>query len=292
MSNSHPFSDLLISLQEVKIFIKNSLIEDVGKGDVTTNACIAPHQKGNAIIYSKGSGIAAGVELAKFIFEFMDTSVKVEIVSKDGSRLNKGDTILKIRGKVRPVLTSERMVLNCMQRMCGIATITNEVVNLVKNFPVKIIDSRKTAPQLRFLDKWAVRIGGAHNHRMGLYDAVMIKDNHIDFSGGIEAAINNTNQYLKKIKKKLNIIIEARTLEHVHQIVGTGGVDRILLDNFTPAKLKEAVKIIDKKFFTEASGGITKNNVVAYAKTGVDYISMGSLTHSIKWLDLSLCVSV
>ena len=290
MNKSHPFSDPLISFHDVEVFIKNSLNEDIGKGDYTTLACIDADQTGSARIYSKGLGVVAGVELAKYIFEYIDSSIKINSVCKDGARVNKNDTILKIRGKARPVLTAERTVLNCMQRMSGIATITNEVVNLVKDFPVKIIDSRKTTPQLRFLDKWAVRIGGGNNHRMGLYDVVMIKDNHIDFSGGIDIAIKNTHEYLKKIKKNLNIIIEARTLGHVRQIIKTGGVDRILLDNFTPAKLKEAVKIIDKKILTEASGGINKKNVVAFAKTGVDYISMGSLTHSIKWLDLSLCV--
>lgn len=272
----------------IKKFIKNALTEDLGDGDHTSLACIPNNAKGKAQLLVKENGIIAGVELAYHIFKTVDKSLNVSIKIKDGSKIKKGDIVLTVEGKSQSILLAERLVLNCMQRMSGIATYTNQLNEICKPSKTKIIDTRKTTPTIRGLEKWAVLIGGGANHRIGLYDMILIKDNHIDYAGGISAAIKAANNYLKKQKKKLKIEIETRNISEVKEVLKIGKVDRIMLDNFPPNEIKKALKLINKKFETEASGGITEDNIVEYAKTGVDYISVGALTHSIKSLDLSL----
>ena len=236
----------------------------------------------------KENGILAGVDIAKQVFYEIDKNIKIECFIKDGTSIKYGDIAFKVTGKVQSILKAERLVLNIMQRMSGIATQTHKYVKELADTNCKILDTRKTTPNFRYLEKLAVKIGGGENHRMGLYDMIMIKDNHIDFAGGIENAIERTNKYLKKNNKNLKIEIEARSLTDVQIIVNTGNIHRIMLDNFTPEQTKDALKIINKKFETESSGGITLENIRAYSKTGVDYISVGALTHQIESLDLSL----
>ncbi len=272
----------------IKKFIKNALTEDLGDGDHTSLACIPNNAKGKAQLLVKENGIIAGVELAYHIFKTVDKSLNVSIKIKDGSKIKKGDIVLTVEGKSQSILLAERLVLNCMQRMSGIATYTNQLNEICKPSKTKIIDTRKTTPTIRGLEKWAVLIGGGANHRIGLYDMILIKDNHIDYAGGISAAIKAANNYLKKQKKKLAIEIETRNISEVKEVLKVGKINRIMLDNFPPNEIKKALKLINKKFETEASGGITEDNIVEYAKTGVDYISVGALTHSIKSLDLSL----
>ena len=269
-------------------FIKNALAEDMGDGDHTSLACIPATAKGKAQLLVKQKGIVAGVELAVLIFKEVDKSLKVKVGIKDGQKVKKGDIVLTVEGSSRSILLAERLVLNCMQRMSGIATYTNELVKLCKGTQCKVIDTRKTTPTIRGLEKWAVVIGGGANHRIGLYDMILIKDNHIDYAGGIKQAIDSANAYLKKKNKKLNIEVETRSLEEVKQALAVGKIHRIMLDNFTPKDLEKAVKLINKKYETEASGGITEKTIRSFAKTGVDFISVGALTHSIKSLDLSL----
>jgi nicotinate-nucleotide pyrophosphorylase (carboxylating) len=269
-------------------FIKTALAEDMGDGDHTSLACIPASARGKAQLLVKQKGIVAGVELAVLIFKEVDKSLKVKVSIKDGQKIKKGEVILTVEGSSRSILLAERLVLNCMQRMSGIATYTHELVKLCKGTPCKVIDTRKTTPTIRGLEKWAVVIGGGANHRIGLYDMILIKDNHIDYAGGIKQAIESANAYLKKKNKKLKIEIEARSLEEVKQVLAIGKVNRILLDNFTTKDLEKAVKLINKKYETEASGGITEKNIRSFAKCGVDFISVGALTHSIKSLDLSL----
>ena len=230
----------------------------------------------------------AGVELAIEIFNQVDSNLRVNIFLNDGAEIKPGDIAFEVEGDARSILTAERLVLNCMQRMSGIATKTKEIVDLLKGTNTKVLDTRKTTPGLRYLEKWAVRIGGGVNHRFGLYDMILVKDNHVDYSGGIRQAIENTHQYLEQNSKKLAIEIEVRNLEELAQVLQTGGVNRILLDNFNFDDLRQAVNIIGGRFITEASGGITVDNIREYASCGVDYISVGALTHSIKSLDLSL----
>lgn len=269
-------------------FIKNALAEDMGDGDHTSLACIPASAKGKAQLLVKQKGIAAGVELALLIFKAVDKTLKVKVSIKDGQKIKKGDIILTVEGSSRSILLAERLVLNCMQRMSGIATYTHELVKLCKGTHCKVIDTRKTTPTIRGLEKWAVVIGGGANHRIGLYDMILIKDNHIDYAGGIKQAIESANNYLKKKGKKLKIEVETRSLDEVKQALAVGKVHRIMLDNFTPKELEKAVKLINKKYETEASGGITEKTIRSFAKTGVDFISVGALTHSIKSLDLSL----
>ncbi len=272
----------------IQKFIKNALAEDMGDGDHTSLACIPSSAKGKAKLLVKENGIIAGVELAKEIFNAVDSKLKVKLLIKDGAKVKKGDIILVVEGKSQSILLAERLVLNCMQRMSGIATYTNQLIEICKPSKTKLIDTRKTTPTIRGLEKWAVLIGGGANHRIGLYDMILIKDNHIDYAGGIPQAIKAANKYLKSKNKKLKIEIETRNINEVKQVLEIGKVNRIMLDNFSPAEIKTALKLINKKFETEASGGITEKNVAQYAKTGVDYISIGALTHSIKSLDLSL----
>ena len=269
-------------------FISDSLNEDVGDGDHTSLATIPAGKQGKAKLLVKDEGILAGVELALEIFHIVDASLKVTVFLNDGAKIKPKDVAFEVEGDARNILTAERLVLNCMQRMSGIATKTREIVDLLEGTNTKVLDTRKTTPGMRYLEKWAVRIGGGVNHRFGLYDMILIKDNHVDYSGGIRQAIENTQQYLINQNKKLAIEIEVRNMEELQQVLETGGVNRILLDNFNFDTLREAVKIINGRFITEASGGITIDNIREYAACGVDYISVGALTHSVKSLDLSL----
>jgi nicotinate-nucleotide pyrophosphorylase (carboxylating) len=269
-------------------FILNSLNEDIGDGDHTSLATISEDAAGKAKLLIKEAGILAGVELAAEIFHVVDPALQTTIFLKDGSIIKSGDIALEVDGSARSILKAERLVLNCMQRMSGIATKTNEIVEILKDTKTKVLDTRKTTPGIRYLEKWAVRIGGGINHRFGLYDMILIKDNHVDYSGGIKNSIEKTREYLKKQNKKLSIEIEVRNLEELDQVLKTGGIDRILLDNFNFPDLNTAVKIINGKYLTEASGGITVDNIRQYAAAGVDFISMGALTHSVKSLDMSL----
>ncbi len=274
--------------QYIHHFIAGALAEDIGDGDHTSLATIPGNTIGKAKLLVKDSGILAGVELAVEIFKQVDSTLKVNVFLHDGDTIKPKDIVLEVEGDVKSILTAERLVLNCMQRMSGIATKTHEIVELLKGTKAKVLDTRKTTPGLRYLEKWAVLIGGGVNHRFGLYDMILIKDNHVDYSGGIKQAIDNTHRYLQEKNKKLAIEIEVRNLDELEQVLQTGGVDRILLDNFNFNDLREAVKRIGGRFTTEASGGITIENIRQYAECGVDYISVGALTHSVKSLDLSL----
>jgi nicotinate-nucleotide pyrophosphorylase (carboxylating) len=269
-------------------FILNSLNEDVGDGDHTSLATISAGAQGKAKLLIKDNGVLAGVELAAEIFRIVDAGLKMTAFLTDGAAVKYGDIAFEVEGNARSILTAERLVLNCMQRMSGIATNTRRVVELLKNTGTRVLDTRKTTPGLRYLEKWAVKIGGGVNHRFGLYDMILIKDNHVDYAGGIKQAIERTHQYLAEKNKKLEIEIEVRNLDELEQVLQTGGVNRILLDNFNFDNLRKAVSNIGGKYLTEASGGITIDNIREYAACGVDFISMGALTHSVKSLDMSL----
>lgn len=272
----------------VKQFIKQAIVEDIGDGDHTSLSCIPAKAKGKAKLLVKENAVIAGVELAVEIFKQVDKSLKVNVLINDGKKVKVGDVVLTVEGSSQSILLAERLVLNCMQRMSGIATQTNQLVTLCKGTKTKVIDTRKTTPNMRGLEKWAVVIGGGANHRIGLYDMILIKDNHIDYAGGIPQAIKAANKYLKSKKKKLKIEIEARNLDEVKQILAIGNVHRVMFDNFSYADIKKAIKLIDGKYETEASGGITEKTIGEYAKCGVDFISVGALTHHIKSIDLSL----
>ena len=274
--------------QIIDLFIKNAVAEDLGDGDHTSLSTIPANAQGKAKLIIKEDGIVAGVELALQIFEYIDPNLLVKTFLVDGAAVKYGDIVLTVKGSTHSILLAERLVLNCMQRMSGIATKTHSVVELISNYHTKLLDTRKTTPGLRLLEKWAVRIGGGVNHRIGLYDMILIKDNHVDYAGGIANAINASNNYLKEHHKDLQIEIEVRNLSELSTALNTGNVNRIMLDNFAIPDLKEAVALIDGRFITEASGGITEENIVEYAACGVDYISMGALTHSVKSLDMSL----
>lgn len=269
-------------------FIIEALKEDVGDGDHTSLSTIPANTTGKAKLLVKDEGILAGIELAAEIFNIVDAGLKLNVFLEDGTAVKPGDIAFEVEGNAQSILIAERLVLNCMQRMSGIATTTRHIVDLLDGTNTKVLDTRKTTPGLRYLEKWAVRIGGGVNHRFGLYDMILIKDNHVDYAGGIAYAIERANQYLIDNNKKLAIEIEVRNLEELDQVLQTGHVNRILLDNFSFADLRQAVDIIQGRFITEASGGITINNIREYADCGVDYISVGALTHSVKSLDLSL----
>ena len=271
-----------------KQFVKQAFAEDVGNGDHTTLATLTKKQDGKMQLLVKEDGILAGVEAARFVFKQVNSKIKFTEKIKDGASVKKGDIAFTVSGPTYQLLTAERLVLNIMQRMSGIATKTNALQTLCKRTKTKVIDTRKTTPLFRFFEKWAVVIGGGANHRYALYDMILIKDNHIDFAGGITQAINASNKYLKKNKLKLAIEVECRNIEDVKKVLAHGKVDRILLDNFTPAQVKQAVGLIKGKYETEASGGITEKNIRNYALAGVDFISVGALTHHVKSLDLSL----
>ncbi|KQN33468.1 nicotinate-nucleotide pyrophosphorylase [Pedobacter sp. Leaf41] len=277
-----------MDIQLIHPFIKNALTEDVGDGDHTSLSTIPAGTLGKAKLIIKEDGILAGMELAVEIFKEVDADLKVDVLINDGARVKFGDIGLTVEGSTHSILIAERLVLNCMQRMSGIATKTNRIVSLLKGTKTQILDTRKTTPGLRYLEKWAVRIGGGVNHRIGLYDMILIKDNHVDYAGGISNAIGAAQQYLKHNQKSLQIEIEVRDIEELTAVLAIGGVDRIMLDNFSFDNLRAAVKLIDGRFITEASGGITEENVAEYAACGVDFISMGALTHSVKSLDISL----
>lgn len=272
----------------VDLFIKNAIAEDVGDGDHTSLSTIPKNTQGKAKLIVKEDGILAGVELALEIFNQIDANLKVNVSITDGASVKYGDIAFTVEGSTHSILLAERLVLNCMQRMSGIATKTNRIVAALQSYKTKVLDTRKTTPGLRYLEKWAVKIGGGVNHRIGLYDMILIKDNHVDYAGGIANAITAANNYLQETGKKLAIEIEVRNLEELKQVLEVGKVDRIMLDNFELPLLKQAVDLIDGKFTTEASGGIVEENVTDYAECGVDFISMGALTHSVKSLDLSL----
>jgi nicotinate-nucleotide pyrophosphorylase (carboxylating) len=269
-------------------FIKNAVAEDVGDGDHTSLSTIPVSTQGKAKLIVKEAGILAGVAIALAIFEEIDSQLKVNVFLKDGDQVKTGDIAFTVDGSTHSILLAERLVLNCMQRMSGIATKTNKIVELLKPYQTKVLDTRKTTPGLRMLEKLAVKIGGGVNHRIGLYDMILIKDNHVDYAGGIANAISAANKYIADHHKNLEIEIEVRNMDELQQVLKTGNINRIMLDNFEIPMLEQAVKLIDGKYSTEASGGITEENIISYAATGVDYISMGALTHSVKSLDLSL----
>lgn len=269
-------------------FILRSLSEDLGNGDHSSLACIPREANGKAKLLIKEKGILAGIRIAAELFPVVDNDLKLELILEDGSRVVPGDIAFYLSGRQQSILKSERLILNIMQRMSGIATSTHEYVSQLKGLKTRILDTRKTTPGFRFLEKEAVRIGGGLNHRMGLYDMILLKDNHIDYAGGIEIAINKTNEYIRTSGLNLKVEIEARSLEDVRKILSAGGVDRILLDNFSTVETLQAVKEIAGRYETESSGGIDLSTIRAYAECGVDFISVGALTHHIKSLDMSL----
>ena len=271
--------------------IDNAFQEDIGEGDHSTLACVPKEAQGIAQLIVKENGILAGVELAERIFKRFDERLEIEVLIKDGSKVNSGDIAFIVKGSSRSILSTERLVLNFMQRMSGIATQTNRIVKLIDGTNTKLLDTRKTTPGIRYLEKWAVRIGGGHNHRYALYDMIMLKDNHIDYAGGIKSAIERTHEYLKSTAKNLKIEIEVRNESELDEVLAIGGVDRIMLDNFTPLEIKRVLSKIPADFETEASGGITEETIRSFAETGVNYISVGALTHSVKSLDMSLKAS-
>jgi nicotinate-nucleotide pyrophosphorylase (carboxylating) len=272
----------------LKEFILRAIEEDLGDGDHSSIACIPEIAAGRAKLLIKEKGILAGVAIAREVLRLTDDKIKVDIFLTDGAGVVPGDIAFIASGNQQSLLRAERLVLNIMQRMSGIATRTREYVDKIEGFHAHILDTRKTTPGMRFAEKEAVRIGGGENHRMGLYDMIMLKDNHIDYAGGIKPAIDRTRKYLIKTGKKLKIEIEARNIEDVRTIMECGGVDRIMLDNFSPDETKTAIRLINGRFETESSGGITLETVRLYAESGVDYISVGALTHHIKSLDMSL----
>jgi len=269
-------------------FIKNALAEDIGDGDHTSLASIPVEATNKAHLLVKDKGIIAGIELAKMIFKEVDSSLKIEQLLQDGDKVKFGDIVFIVKGSSISILTGERLVLNCMQHMSAIATKTAYFNTLISGTKCKLLDTRKTTPLNRTIEKWAVKIGGGVNHRFGLYDMIMIKDNHIDFAGGIANAIQKTKTYLTDNNKNLEIIVEARSLTEVNEILAEGGIKRILLDNFDYKTTKEAVAVIGNKCQSESSGGITEKTIAEYAKCGVDFISVGELTHSVLNFDLSL----
>ncbi len=274
--------------EQINLFIKNALSEDIGEGDHTSLSCIPHDTPGKANLLIKEAGIISGIRIAKMVFSEFDASLKVTTFLKDGDFVKIGDIAFSVEGKRTSILQTERLVLNILQRMSGIATNTNSYVKLLEGLNTKILDTRKTTPGMRILEKEAVKTGGGENHRMGLYDMIMIKDNHIDFAGGIEEAITKTKIYLKENNLNLKIEVEARSIDEVIEIMQIGGIDRIMLDNFSYDDTRKAVEMIDGEYETESSGGITDKTIRNYAECGVDYISVGALTHQIKSLDMSL----
>ena len=274
--------------KELDIIIKNAIREDVGDGDHSSLSCIPKSATGKAKLLVKEEGILAGVDAAKRVFDYVDSNLKIETFIEDGTPVKIGDIAFHVEGSSLSILKAERLVLNIMQRMSAVATKTAFYVEIVKGLGTKILDTRKTTPGIRALEKWAVKIGGGENHRFGLYDMVMLKDNHLDFAGGITSAIEQTIAYLKNNNLDLRIEVEARNLDEVEEIMSVGGVHRIMLDNFNYDDTRTAVELIDGKFETESSGGITEKTLRNYAECGVDYISIGALTHSVSSMDLSL----
>ena len=274
--------------KEIDLIIANAIREDIGDGDHTSLACIPKTAHGKAKLMVKEAGIIAGVNFAKHVFNYVDSSLSINIIINEGVFVNEGDIVFYVEGASQSILRAERLVLNGMQRMSAIATKTNVFVNLLHGTKTKILDTRKTTPGIRALEKWAVSIGGGENHRFGLFDMIMLKDNHIDFCGSITKAIINTQQYLKNTNKDLKIIVEARNLGEIEEILRCEGVFRILIDNFSVTDTVKAVKMIGNKCLTESSGNIDETTVRKYAECGVNYISSGALTHSVHNMDLSL----
>ena len=274
--------------KELHIIIKNAIREDVGDGDHSSLACIPTNAQGKAKLLVKDDGIIAGVEFAKQIFNYVDENLQVETLINDGKKVKYGDVVFYVSGSSQSILKAERLVLNAMQRMSAIATKTRMFMDLLKGTKTKILDTRKTTPGIRAIEKWAVKIGGGENHRFALYDMIMLKDNHIDFAGGVVQAIEKTQQYLKKTNRDLKIIVEARNLDEIKKILTKKGIHRILIDNFNYEDTRKAVALIGDICQTESSGGINEKTVRKYADCGVDYISSGALTHSIYNMDLSL----
>ena len=274
--------------KELELIISNAVREDIGDGDHTSLSCIPADAIGKAKLLVKDEGIIAGVEFAKQVFSYVDAHLKIETFINDGQKVNYGDVVFHVSGKSQSILMAERLVLNAMQRMSAIATKTAFFTNLLKGTKTKVLDTRKTTPGIRALEKWAVKIGGGENHRFALYDMVMIKDNHIDFAGGITAAITKTKKYLAENNLDIKIIVEARSLKEIEEILSNTGVYRILIDNFNYEDTRKAVALIGNTCLTESSGGINEETMRAYAECGVDFISSGALTHSVYNLDLSL----
>ncbi|MDB5256549.1 MAG: hypothetical protein JWM14_1244 [Chitinophagaceae bacterium] len=272
----------------ISAFIQQALLEDVGSGDHTSLSSIAAGTTNRARLLVKDEGLLAGVELAQHIFTAVDSALQVEFLMKDGQWMNKGDIVLTVQGSVHSILKAERLVLNCMQRMSGIATYTQQLNTLIEGTGARLLDTRKTTPNFRLPEKWAVKIGGGVNHRYGLFDMILLKDNHVDYAGGVTKALKAAKNYLKSTGLSLDIELETRSLEEVKEALIEGGIKRIMLDNMAPEMMKEAVKLIGKQTETEASGGITEATIREVALCGVDYISVGALTHSAKSLDLSL----
>jgi nicotinate-nucleotide pyrophosphorylase (carboxylating) len=274
--------------EQLNTLIKNALTEDIGSGDHSTLSSIDADAKGKAVLKIKEDGILAGVQVAQHIVHFVEPQATFNIFKKDGEEMKYGEIAFELNAKVHTILQAERLLLNSMQRMSGIATLTKKYTDKLKGYKTKLLDTRKTTPNFRLLEKEAVRIGGAINHRFGLYDMIMLKDNHIDYCGGIEKAINKAYDYVQAKNLNIKIEVETRSIEDVQRVMQTGKVDRIMLDNFTPEKIVEALQIINGKYETEASGGINYDNIESYAATGVDYISSGALIHQARSLDLSL----
>lgn len=274
--------------KQLEELVSAALKEDIGDGDHSTFSSIPADARGKAVLKIKQDGILAGIDVAKKIFLMQEPSSVFTAFKKDGEEMHAGEIAFEVESLVHTLLNVERLVLNSMQRMSGIATLTRQYVDAIKGYKTKILDTRKTTPNFRLLEKEAVRIGGGYNHRMGLYDMIMLKDNHVDFAGGLEKAIGKAWEYVQNVKPGLKIEVETRSLDEVKRVVTFGKVNRIMLDNFTPAQINEAMEIIGGKFETEASGGINLENIKSYAETGVDYISAGALIHQARSLDLSL----
>ena len=278
--------------QQLELLIKNALQEDIGDGDHSTLSSIDAQAVSKAILKIKEDGILAGMEVAEKIFRYMQPDITFTAFKKDGDSMKYGETAFEVKARVHTILQCERLVLNCMQRMSGIATLTHLYTEKLQGYKTKLLDTRKTTPNFRLLEKEAVKIGGAVNHRFGLYDMIMLKDNHIDYCGGIEKAITKAYNYVQEKKPGLKIEVETRNLDDVKKVMATGKVNRIMLDNFAPEQIAKALKIIDGKYETEASGGINLDNIEAYAATGVDYISSGAIIHQARRLDLSLKAAI
>ncbi len=268
--------------------IKLAVGEDLGDGDHTSLATIPESMKGKAHLLVKEEGVVAGIQIAKLVFQTVDPSIGFRTFIDDGSRVFRGDIVFEVDGPVVSILSAERLALNYLQRMSGIATQTNQMVSLLAGLKTRLLDTRKTTPNMRPFEKLAVRLGGGYNHRFGLFDMILIKNNHIDFAGGICQAIQSANDYLKQTGKRLQIEIEVRNFDELKEVIETGHINRIMLDNFTPSDLKKAVELIDGRYETEASGGITRDRLREFAETGVDFISVGALTHQIMSVDMSL----
>jgi nicotinate-nucleotide pyrophosphorylase (carboxylating) len=277
-----------LTKEAIRAFIRAALAEDIGSGDHSSLGAIPASATSRARLLIKGDGIIAGLEMAGYIFHEVSADLKVKFLKKDGDQVTAGEIGLEVQGPARDILAAERLVLNCLQRMSAIATYTHRMNNLIKGSNTRLLDTRKTTPNFRLAEKWAVAIGGGVNHRFGLYDMVMLKDNHVDMAGGVKAAITSTVEYLKKNNLDLKIEIEVRSLKELEEVLETGHVHRVMLDNMLPSDIKRAIAMIGGRFETEASGGITESNIQEMAETGVDFISVGALTHSYKSLDMSL----